>query len=199
VIPSAKTAMQERMETRKAFFASLGECITAWATVERTLFDLFHRALGGDNRDKSALVFWAIPSFSMRLSYTSMLVEHCLKTRDGKKSRTQNKKSSAQKEWAKLEKKVTRHSEFRNYLAHQPVTQDKIEDDESGITITRVKDAVIPNALDKKKEFAPITQPDLEAHLKDVSLINLRLWHFMLNLGAMEEIALKTFRDQDQE
>jgi hypothetical protein len=82
------------------FYASLGECITAWATVERELFDLFHRALGIERRwrpksrrdadkEKSALLFWTFPTFGMRLSYTSMLVMQCIKTGDGSETKAQ--------------------------------------------------------------------------------------------------------------
>ena len=87
--------LQARELKRKMFYASLGECITAWAAIERELFELFHRALGVErrwrsksrrnpDRDKSALLFWTFPTFGMRLSYTSMLVTYCLQTGDGK-------------------------------------------------------------------------------------------------------------------
>jgi hypothetical protein len=48
-------------------------------------------------REKSALLFWTFPTFRMRLSYTSMLVTHCLKTVDGSLQK-------AQKYWKKLRK-----------------------------------------------------------------------------------------------
>ena len=89
--------MHERLLKRKLFYASLGECITAWADVERQLFDLFRLALGKGSRgwrkgqmdtdaEKSALLFWTFPTFRMRLSYTSMLVAHSLRTGDGSKT-----------------------------------------------------------------------------------------------------------------
>jgi hypothetical protein len=40
----------ERELKRKMFYASLGECITAWAAIERELFELFRRALGVEHR-----------------------------------------------------------------------------------------------------------------------------------------------------
>ena len=42
--------LRERELKRKMFYASLGECITSWAAIERELFELFHRALGVESR-----------------------------------------------------------------------------------------------------------------------------------------------------
>jgi len=106
--------LQERSAKRRAFYASLGECITACAAIERTLFDVFCGALYAhvdkSAREKSALIFWAIPTFGMRLSYTSMLVAHCIKTADGKETK-------GQKYWKKLYKDLDSLHSFRNNLA----------------------------------------------------------------------------------
>jgi hypothetical protein len=167
--------LQERELKRKMFYASLGECITARAAIERVLFKLFHRALDA-NEEKSALIFWAIPTFGIRLSHTSMFVMHCLKIRDGSETKTRQY-------WKKLRNDLEKLHSFKNYLAHQPTTKDKIEED----------DMVIPNDMDKKKAFEPITHSDLEVHLKTVSAINGRLFHLTSEFRRLEEIALETF------
>ena len=91
------------------FYASLGECITSWAAIERELFELFHRALGVERligrqkaeknacrREVSVTLFWTFPTFGTPLSYTSMLVRRIFsKTADGSKTKPQ-------KYWKKL-------------------------------------------------------------------------------------------------
>src|SRR5579871_6091629 len=97
-------------EKRRTFFATLGECITIWSAIEREAFELFHQALGAD-REKSALVFWSIPTFGMRLSYTSMLVTHCLKSAAGEETRPQSA-------WKSISASIKTLYTFRNRLAH---------------------------------------------------------------------------------
>jgi hypothetical protein len=149
------TTLSERLQRRKEFFASLGECITAWAAVEQKLFDLFQMALGTD-REKSAILFWAIPAFSMRLSYTSMFVTHCLKT-------DANKKTKAQKTWNALQQDIENLRAVRNKLVHQPHLEDEVipADDERDVEMIIIKtDMIIPNSLDKRQKFKPIELSD---------------------------------------
>ena len=192
----AMDPFQERMKKRKAFYASLGECITAWADVERQLFDLFHRALLGlnDDKEKSALLFWTFPTFGMRLSYTSMLINYCIKTGHGSHTK-------AQKYWKKLSKDLEELHSFRNILAHQPTAKDKIYppiDEDRGDMIIWAKDMVIPNKLDKKKSFKPIMHNDLEVHLKSVSLIRERLKTAHIYFPSWEAAAIETFSHNDE-
>jgi hypothetical protein len=199
--------LHERELKRKMFYASLGECITAWATIERELFDLFHRALGIErrwrpksrrnaDREKSALIFWTLPTFGMRLSYTSMLVTYCLETGDGSKSK-------AQQYWKKLNKDLERLHSFRNKLAHQPTAEDEIvpptDPDDEGAMIIWAKEMIVPNKLDKRKSFKPIEHADLEAHLKAVLLVRNRLEIACSYLTSWEEIAWETFSDDENE
>jgi hypothetical protein len=180
----------ERTAIRKAFFASLGECITAWSSVERGLFDLFHQALDAD-RDKCALIFWAIPTFGMRLSYTSMLVTHCLATYD-------NKETKAQKLWRDLNKDLKNFHSFRNNLAHQPKLDDQIFIDEETKEVDMIiwsKELIIPNSLDKRQKFKAIKHDDLESHLKDISLIEERLKTFAVYFPSFAESASLTFSE----
>jgi len=104
--------------------------------------------------------------------------------------------TKAQKYWKKLSKELEDRYSFRNNLAHQPTTKDKIEyDDESISSITWVTEMIIPNSLDMKKVFQPIVHSGLEAHLKAVSLIGRDLSHFTLRLPRLEEAARETFYD----
>jgi hypothetical protein len=179
-----------RAEVRKTFFASLGECITAWASVERAIFDLFHRALDAD-RDKCALIFWSIPNFGMRLSYTSMIVAHCLVTRD-------NKETRAQRAWKDLNKDLNNHHSFRNNLAHQPKSEDKIflnEDTKEVDMIIWAEEMIVPNSLDRRQKFKPIEQSDLESHLRAVLLIEERLKTFTIYFPSLAESASLTFSE----
>jgi hypothetical protein len=146
-----RVALRERELKRKLFYASLGECITAWAAIERTLFDIFHVALYDylkkSTKKKAALLFWEMPSFHARLSFTSMLVEHCLKTGDGSNT-------EAQKHWKRLNKDLVELHKFRNILAHQPTAEDEIilaADEDDADAIIWVEEMIIPNKLHQKK------------------------------------------------
>lgn len=179
----------ERELKRKLFYAALGECITAWADIERTLFDLFFGALyirvDNSAKEKPALIFWAIPTFGMRLSYTSMLVTHCLKIEDGKQT-------EAQKRWKKLNNELETMYKFRNNLAHQPIAEDEVippADEDDTYMVIWAEEMIIPNILDKKKSFKPIEHSDLEAHLIAVSILRAQLSRFVFDFPALEEDA----------
>jgi hypothetical protein len=195
-----RVALHERELKRKLFYPSLGECITAWAAVERTLFNIFHVSLYDylkkSTKKKAALLFWAMPTFGMRLSYTNMLVEHCLKTGDGSIT-------EAQKRWNQLNKDVVTLASFRNNLAHQPAAEDEIifasNEGETDV-IYWVEEMIVPNKLDqKKKPFTPIVHSDLEAHLIAVAEIKARLSRFSYRLHGLEEAAAETFSEIEQE
>jgi hypothetical protein len=193
--------LQARELKRKMFYASLGECITAWAAIERELFELFHRALGVErrwrsrnrrnpDRDKSALLFWTFPTFGMRLSYTSMLVTYCLETSDGSKTKPQ-------KYWKKLSDDLMELYSLRNKMAHQPTAEDRVVEHDGGTMITWTKEMIIPNKLDKKRPFKPIEQADLDAHLLSVSAICHKLKSTYVRFPSWEEIASETFLQDD--
>jgi hypothetical protein len=177
------------------FFASLGECITAWADVESQLFYLFMQALFGEvvnqaDWGKATLLFSKFYTFSTRLDYTSMLIEHCLRTSDDSDSDTEN---DAQKYWKELKIEIKQLAEFRNLLAHQPVAPpDQIVPTvgENGyIVLTLTDEMVIPNELYGKKKFKPIKKTDLEAHLKSVSKRRKKLKHVSVNLQHWKDMA----------
>jgi hypothetical protein len=192
----------ERELRRRMFYASLGECITAWAAIERELFELFHRALGVErrwsskyrkdpDREKSALLFWTFPTFGMRLNYTSMLVTHCLETADGSKTKPQ-------KHWKKLSDDLEKLHSFRNKLAHQPTTKDAVIEHDHGTILFWAKEMIIPNKLDKKKKpFKPIGQDDLDEHLLSVSAICHKLKSTYASFPSWEEMAAETFLQDD--
>jgi hypothetical protein len=182
--------LSERTKKRKAFFASLGECITAWAAIERKIFDLFQIALGAD-REKSAILFWAFPTFGMRLSYTSTFVTQCLKTNG-------NKKTRAQKHWNALRLDIENIRAFRNKLVHQPIMEDTVlqaDDEDYCEMIIWAADMIIPNILDKRQKFKPIELSDLLSHITQLALILERLKYFTSQFPALVEIALQTFSD----
>jgi len=54
-----KRKQRERVLRRKMFYASLGECITAWVVIERHIFDLFDRALFGSKSDKKSQLYYS--------------------------------------------------------------------------------------------------------------------------------------------
>jgi hypothetical protein len=96
-------------EQHPAFFTALGLCITDWAYFERELFRLCDFALGAD-RKRASIVFYRTPNIESRISLTDDLV----------KSQAFAKADAGQ--WTTIRNDVRKLLEFRNHIAHQPVT-----------------------------------------------------------------------------
>ena len=152
------------------FFALMGRCIGVWARIEVNLFKLFGVALGAPE-SLCGVIFWAIPSFGMRLSYTSSLVVECLS--DPSAALSKQHKTEIEKWWDALRKQLTDGYEFRNRLAHQhiPTTSMHVEQQpdgtQMGVIVLGKVDKVFANPLDRKQKFDPIKREDmLTAHNK---------------------------------
>jgi hypothetical protein len=89
------------------FFRRLGLCITAWAYIDRRLYQIFHHATGFDQK-QSALVFYASRAFGNRLR----LVDSAVKAAWSRDQYTD--------EWKPLNNQAVALSHTRNILAHQP-------------------------------------------------------------------------------
>jgi hypothetical protein len=170
----------------KEFFASLGQCITFWARIERVIFTIFRSTLGADE-DKSALLFWKLPNLSTRLDYTSMLVEHCLKTQDSDKVKIQE----AQKAWNDLRNELKTLAEFRNKLAHQPVSEVDVFSSEDGkLKVIIPKAAILPNKLNPHKKSHSIGLDDLRAHMEGILEAHTMLYVFLRDFVHPDDLVL---------
>ena len=100
-------------EKRRQFFAAIGQSITYWAGIESTMAQIFRLASNADEIS-SRYIFWSFPVFSMKMSYTTGVLDVFLRS-IGEKDQL--------KEWDKLDKRLTALYKFRNLLAHQPAIE----------------------------------------------------------------------------
>jgi hypothetical protein len=56
-------------------YAGVGECLSAWSTVEHTLASLFMSLMVGGDRNQTASVFGAVISFETRLDMLTSVIE----------------------------------------------------------------------------------------------------------------------------
>lgn len=99
------------------FYEWVGRCIKRWADLEGYVYEIADWALNSE-RSISAIVFFRTPSFDGRLTLTSDLLKHTLKN---EKRRSANEPTNLER-WTKLEKGVREIIDFRNALAHHPVS-----------------------------------------------------------------------------
>lgn len=173
--------LAEIRQEEDRFYALMGRCITIWASIEARLYHLFTTALDSPS-ELTGILFWSFPSFSMRLSYTSALVNECLSAREI--ARSQKHLTEKQKLWSDLSTKLKKEYDFRNRLAHQHVPKNRIEmeKDENGeerhLIIKAVTDRIIPNPYDPKQNFEPIVSEEIRERISAAQSLDFSLKHF---------------------
>jgi hypothetical protein len=130
-----------QIRTNLEFSAILGSAITAWASVERSLFRIFLSALDGADPGAAAAAFYALQGFKPKLDVTSAALEarfsrHPLHSYNGhmikRHSLLENwlrVSGSSDRKRASLRGKIRTASEERNKLAHY----DKVCREEGGV------------------------------------------------------------------
>jgi hypothetical protein len=101
--------MNDKMELDHMFQA-IGEAISAWQTVENSLFNIFFQCLGAPSMGAASIAFSSVENFRAKLGMTDALVHFRLKDRD-----------DAILEWDTLNRKTMTLSKTRNALAHHGV------------------------------------------------------------------------------
>jgi hypothetical protein len=119
-----------QIRTNLEFSAILGSAITAWTSVERSLFRIFLSALDGADPGAAAAAFYALQGFKPKLDVTSAALEarfsrHPLDSYNGymlkRHSLLENwfgVSGSPDRKRASLRGKIRTASEERNKLAH---------------------------------------------------------------------------------
>jgi hypothetical protein len=93
--------------TMLEFYAVLGQCVSTWAFIDRRLYEIFHKAFGGDHR-QSALMFYRQRAFNSRLRLVSDTLRATIP------------KDVFESRWALLSTRVDALSHTRNVFAHHP-------------------------------------------------------------------------------
>lgn len=89
-----------------AFYFELGRAISAWADVERALFQIYISCFTKHNYDPAGLTFFSIENFRSKMK----AVDTTFRTKfDG---------THHVADWDSIYKRLERHSSFRNHLVH---------------------------------------------------------------------------------
>jgi hypothetical protein len=89
------------------FYSVLGACVSSWAFIDRRLYEIFHKAFGGDHR-QSALMFYRQRAFNNRLRLVNDTLKAILS------------EDVTEKHWKPLSKRVGDLANMRNIFAHHP-------------------------------------------------------------------------------
>jgi hypothetical protein len=169
------------------FFRQLGICITAWAFIDRCLFQIFHHVTGHEQK-QSALQFYGQNAFNSRVR----LVDDAIKA--------MWPRDQYSIEWRPLYNQVLDLSQTRNVFAHHPALRLDTEKDGKPFDIWSIY--IEPYAKVLNKDYPGLRGKDqlfvedLRQHDTDVTDLHSRLRNFAWRMGgwrAAQGAALKTF------
>lgn len=172
------------------FFRRLGMCVCSWAFIDRRLYQIFHHAIGLDQK-QSAFIFYRQRAFNNRLR----LVDDAL--------RMFLSKEQLQSEWRPLREAVDYMSHVRNLFAHHPPMKRSTVKDEKPFNIytihiepyERVLNSDYPGLPDGKSE---LDVEDLKEHDAELEQMEQSLHNFAWRVGGLRA-ASKTFSVKDSE
>jgi hypothetical protein len=120
-----------------------------------------------------------------------MLVVHYLTTQHSKEVKVQE----AQNTWNDLRKELKKLAEFRNKLAHQPVSEVGVFSENGKLEVIIPKAAILHNDLNPhKKKSRPIELDDLKAHMEDILEAHTRLYAFLTAFVHPDDLVLPSDR-----
>ncbi len=94
----------------------IGRCISEWAAIEETLFDIFCIVLGTE-AVLASVVFYKTPTLDGRITLTNDLIDAIFPTRAG------GKPHPLVKEWKAIRQCHVDIVPYRNLMAHHPVDE----------------------------------------------------------------------------
>jgi hypothetical protein len=157
------------------FFRWLGICISTWAFVDRRLYQIFHHAMGFDQR-KSALVYYSIRQFSGRLRMTDRALKMFLP------------KEEFEAEWRPLHNEGRDLSNTRNVLAHHPTK--RIGTSKNGMAFDIYSIHIEPYERILNDDYpglrgkTELLVEDLRQHDSEVGALESRLHNFAWRVGG---------------
>lgn len=105
---------------KSLIYLMIGRCISEWANIEETLFDIFCMVLS-THTTLAAIVFYKTPTLDSRRTLMSELIEAHFPTTPGKPTH------KFLKEWREISGQIEELLPYRNLMAHHPV--DKVRDE----------------------------------------------------------------------
>jgi hypothetical protein len=161
------------------FYMYVGYCITAWANVEEELFDICADVLGC-KLERAAIVYYRLPSLSVRLGLVDELVTSGLPERSRKNGGHDHPDLRT---WIALKDEITELTRTRSRIAHHPVNHDvTFMHRETGEPITKERPVPIEEVYversysisisryerlrgkEKDRPLKPLTADDLSVH-----------------------------------
>lgn len=162
------------------FFRRLGICISLWAFVDRSLYQIFHHASGLE-QEQSALKFFGFRAFGARLDLVHKAAKAFLLT------------EIYNDEWKPLLKEAHELSATRNILAHHPTLRTATSKDGKPLDIysiyiepyERILNRPYPGLLGKEA----LEVGDLISHADAVEDLRERLRTFAWRVGGFRAAA----------
>jgi hypothetical protein len=157
------------------FFRQLGLCVAVWAYVDRRLYQIFHHAVGLEQK-QSALFYYADRTFGRRLQ----LVDRALKA--------ELPKSEFVSSWRPIHDETKTLSYTRNIFVHQPTHRLGTAQDGKPLDIysihiepyERILNEEYPGLLGKER----LEIEDLKKHETEILLLESKLTAFAWQMGG---------------
>jgi hypothetical protein len=157
------------------FYRRLGMCIAGWAFVDRCLYQVFHHAVGLEQK-QSALFYYGDRTFGRRLD----LVDRALKA--------ELPNQEFVDEWRPLRDATRVLSHTRNIIVHQPTLRTATSKDGVPIDIYEIYIEPYERILNNDPPGLPgketVGIDDLQAHEKDVAELHGKLSTFAWKMGG---------------
>jgi hypothetical protein len=161
----------------------MGECVSAWAWVDETLFKIFKACVGPPAQ--CAIIYYRTPGLDVRLGLTNEIVKSVLpkpKVKNG------GHPHSSVKTWDALRKEMVSLLHTRRRVAHHPVhitiwgSEDengKVSDVSLELTSFEIFVSSHEQSRDDEKVFQPLTMTDLKNHATAVQQLSENMELFM--------------------
>ena len=157
------------------FYRRLGMCVTSWAFVDRCLYQIFHHAVGVEQKH-SAVLYYGDRTFGRRLD----LVDRSLKA--------ELPQEEFLDEWRPLRNATRDLTNTRNVLVHQPTLRTATAKDGLPLDIYEIHiepyERILNNDPPGFRGKETIGIEDLRAHEKDVGELHDKLKDFAWKMGG---------------
>jgi hypothetical protein len=177
---------KSRSDGKILIYLMIGRCISEWANIEETLFDIFCLILSIET-ELAAIIFYKTPTLDSRRTLMTELIEARFPTSPGKPPHR------LLKEWRGISGEVETLVPYRNLMAHHPIDQVL---DEKPITYFKSKfftgwakktHKVETNKSEQLRKRAPRTLYDLEMsnYFDEVRSLHLRIQNYRLSMQKL--------------
>src|SRR3954454_9572834 len=157
------------------FYRRLGMCVTSWAFVDRCLYQVFHHAVGLEQK-QSALFYYGDRTFSRRLD----LIDRAL--------RDELSNQEFVEEWRPLRDATRDLSHTRNIIVHQPTLRTATSINGVSLEVYEIYiepyERILNNDYSGLRGKETMGIEDLQAHEKDVGELHGKLSTFAWKMGG---------------